>query len=75
MNDTLYPRPAKAFADKRRDLAPDVEAVFQAFSEAVFREGALPRKTKQPLTSRNIPTVFRVVPRLRSVTEQRHRRL
>jgi AhpD family alkylhydroperoxidase len=47
MNDALYPKPTKAFADKRRDLAPDTEAAFRAFSEAVFREGALPRKTKQ----------------------------
>lgn len=47
MNDTLYPKPTKAFADKRRDLAPDAEAAFRTFSEAVFRDGALPRKTKQ----------------------------
>jgi AhpD family alkylhydroperoxidase len=47
MNDTLYPKPSKALADKRRDLAPDAEAAFRVFSEAVFKDGALPRKTKQ----------------------------
>jgi hypothetical protein len=47
MSDTLYPKPTKALADKRRDLAPDAEAAFRAFSEAVFKDGALPRKTKQ----------------------------
>jgi len=26
---------------------PDVEAAFLAFSQAVFKDGALPRKTKQ----------------------------
>jgi AhpD family alkylhydroperoxidase len=47
MSDTLYPKPTKALADKRRDLAPDAEAAFRVFSEAVFKDGALPRKTKQ----------------------------
>ncbi|MGB3899247.1 MAG: carboxymuconolactone decarboxylase family protein [Mesorhizobium sp.] len=47
MDDALYPRPTKAFADKRRELAPDQDAAFRAFSEAVFKDGALPRKMKQ----------------------------
>lgn len=47
MNETLYPRPNKALADRRRDLAPDAEAAFRAFSETVFQDGALSRKTKQ----------------------------
>lgn len=47
MTDALYPKPTKALADKRRDLAPDAEAAFRAFSKAVFQEGALDRKTKQ----------------------------
>lgn len=47
MNDALYPKPTKALADKRRELAPDAEAAFRAFSEAVFKDGALPRKVKQ----------------------------
>lgn len=47
MNDTLYPKPTKALADKRRELAPDADAAFRAFSDVVFKDGALPRKTKQ----------------------------
>ncbi|CAM5271911.1 Alkylhydroperoxidase/carboxymuconolactone decarboxylase family protein OS=Afipia felis OX=1035 GN=BN961_00952 PE=4 SV=1 [Afipia felis] len=47
MSDTLYPKPTKALADKRRDLAPDQEAAFRAFSQTVFKDGALPRKVKQ----------------------------
>lgn len=47
MNDTLFPKPSKALSDRRCDLAPDVEAAFRAFSNAVFRDGALSRKTKQ----------------------------
>jgi AhpD family alkylhydroperoxidase len=47
MNETLYPKPTRALADKRRELAPDAEAAFQAFSKAVFQEGALSSKTKQ----------------------------
>lgn len=47
MNDTLYPKPDKALSDRRRNLAPDAEAAFRAFSKAVFKEGALSRKTKQ----------------------------
>jgi AhpD family alkylhydroperoxidase len=47
MNETLYPKPSKTLADKRRTLAPNAEAAFRAFSKAVFDDGALPRKTKQ----------------------------
>lgn len=47
MNEDLYPKPTKALAEKRRSLAPEAEAAFRRFSEAVFREGALPPKTKQ----------------------------
>jgi AhpD family alkylhydroperoxidase len=47
MHDTIYPKPTKALADKRRELAPEAEAAFRAFSETVFRDGALPRKVKQ----------------------------
>jgi AhpD family alkylhydroperoxidase len=31
----------------RRELAPETEAAFQAFSQKVFAEGALPVKVKQ----------------------------
>jgi AhpD family alkylhydroperoxidase len=47
MTDTIYPKPSKALADKRRALAPETDAAFRQFSDAVFRDGALPRKTKQ----------------------------
>lgn len=47
MNDTTYPKWTKTFADRRRNLAPDTEAAFDAFSKAVFQDGALSRKTKQ----------------------------
>lgn len=47
MSEDLYPKPTKALSDKRRDLAPDVEEAFRAFSKAVFQDGVLPRKTKQ----------------------------
>jgi AhpD family alkylhydroperoxidase len=34
-------------SEKRRALAPDTEKAFQAFSQKVFADGALPAKTKQ----------------------------
>jgi AhpD family alkylhydroperoxidase len=34
-------------AHKRRDLAPDVQAAFEAFGRQVFADGALDAKTKQ----------------------------
>ena len=47
MTETMYPKPSKALADKRRALAPEIDAAFRQFSDAVFRDGALPCKTKQ----------------------------
>jgi len=47
MSETMYPQPSKALAEKRRALAPETEAAFREFSRAVFRDGALPGKTKQ----------------------------
>jgi AhpD family alkylhydroperoxidase len=47
MTDQMYPKPSRALAEKRAALAPEAEAAFRQFSEAVFRDGALPRKTKQ----------------------------
>jgi AhpD family alkylhydroperoxidase len=38
-----YPRPTQALAQKRRQLAPEVEAAFRQFNQAVFRDGALSR--------------------------------
>lgn len=42
-----YPTPTRELAQKRRELAPDTEAAFQAFSQKVFADGALPAKIKQ----------------------------
>ena len=47
MNDALYPKPSRAIAEKRTQLAPEIDAAFRQFSDAVFKDGALPRKTKQ----------------------------
>ncbi len=38
---------ARALAEKRRALAPETEAAFRQFSQAVFRDGALAGGTKQ----------------------------
>jgi AhpD family alkylhydroperoxidase len=43
----LYPQSTKDLAQRRRDLAPEIEEAFQQFSKAVFQEGALSTKTKQ----------------------------
>lgn len=47
MNDHIYPKPTRETAALRRKLSPEAEAAFQAFSRAVFADGALPAKTKQ----------------------------
>ena len=47
MTQPLYPEASREIAAKRRGLAPDIEAAFQAFSARVFADGALPAKTKQ----------------------------
>jgi AhpD family alkylhydroperoxidase len=47
MSEGMYPSPTRELARKRRELAPEAEAAFQAFSQKVFAEGALPAKTKQ----------------------------
>ncbi|HET8727649.1 MAG TPA: carboxymuconolactone decarboxylase family protein [Alphaproteobacteria bacterium] len=47
MTDPLYPPPSRETARKRRELAPDIQAAFDAFSQKVFADGALPAKTKQ----------------------------
>src|ERR1043166_6865692 len=43
----MYPPSTRELARKRRELAPAAEAAFQAFSQAVFADGALPAKMKQ----------------------------
>ena len=47
MSENLYPSSTLELAQKRRELAPDAEAAFQAFSQKVFADGALPAKMKQ----------------------------
>ena len=43
----LYPQSTKDLAQRRRNLAPQIEEAFQQFSRTVFQEGALSTKTKQ----------------------------
>jgi AhpD family alkylhydroperoxidase len=45
--DSVYPASKPEIARKRRELAPDQQAAFDAFSKAVFADGALPAKVKQ----------------------------
>ena len=47
MPEALFPQSTKQLAKKRRDLAPEIEAAFDQFSRMVFKDGALPAKTKQ----------------------------
>lgn len=47
MSDSMYPSSTRELAQKRRELAPEAEAAFQAFSKAAFAEGALSAKMKQ----------------------------
>jgi AhpD family alkylhydroperoxidase len=47
MADSIYPQPTKTLAERRRALAPNIDAAFRQFSDAVFAESALPKKTKQ----------------------------
>src|SRR5947209_10851929 len=43
----MYPPSTRELAQKRRELAPEAEAAFQAFSQTVFADGALSAKMKQ----------------------------
>ena len=47
MSNEMYSKATPELAQKRRELAPKSEAAFQAFSQAVFADGALSNKTKQ----------------------------
>ena len=47
MVEAIYPRSTREISEKRRALAPEIEKAFQAFSQQVFADGALPAKTKQ----------------------------
>ena len=47
MDQFMYPHVSRELHVKRKELAPDIYAAFNAFSERVFADGALPEKTKQ----------------------------
>jgi AhpD family alkylhydroperoxidase len=47
MPETMYPPSSPELRHKRRALAPDIHKAWDAFSEHVFADGALPAKTKQ----------------------------
>jgi AhpD family alkylhydroperoxidase len=47
MSDSMYPQMTRELAETRRNLAPEIEAAFRQFSQAVFKDGALPGKMKQ----------------------------
>ncbi|MEP7376844.1 MAG: carboxymuconolactone decarboxylase family protein [Chitinophagaceae bacterium] len=46
-NNQLYPEATMEIAEKRAALAPEISEAFRNFSKLVFKEGALPEKTKQ----------------------------
>lgn len=43
----LYPHIDQELANKRTALAPEIMSAWKTFNNAVFKEGALPEKTKQ----------------------------
>ena len=47
MPHDMYPEASRDLAQKRRELAPETQAAFRAFSQRVFADGALPSKTKE----------------------------
>jgi AhpD family alkylhydroperoxidase len=47
MEHPMYPDTTRELARKRRELAPDIQSAFRAFSQSVFADGALPSKTKE----------------------------
>jgi AhpD family alkylhydroperoxidase len=47
MANSVYPPASRELSQKRRALAPDIETAFDAFSQRIFADGALPAKTKQ----------------------------
>lgn len=47
MAGTVYPETSPDMARKRRELAPEIQSAFEAFSRQAFADGALPAKTKQ----------------------------
>lgn len=46
-SDQLYPEATREISEKRAVLAPEITEASRNFSKTVFKEGALPEKTKQ----------------------------
>ena len=68
---SIYPDLTPDIRRKRRDLAPDQQAAFDAFDKAVFADGALPAKVKQIIAVAvahvtQSPYASKVTPRLLS---------
>ena len=47
MTSEVYPPATRQIGGRRRELAPEIHAAWDAFSQQVFADGALPGKTKQ----------------------------
>lgn len=47
MSEAVYHPATRELAERRKHLAPEINDAFEAFSKAVFAEGALSEKTKQ----------------------------
>lgn len=47
MSHDVFPQATPQMSERRRALAPDTHAAFEAFSKQVFSEGELPVVTKQ----------------------------
>ena len=47
MPESIYPPSSQDLASKRRELTPNIQSAFEAFSKSVFADGALSAKTKQ----------------------------
>ena len=47
MAGSMHPPTTPEIAQRRKQLAPHVHDAFEAFSRAVFADGALPEQTKQ----------------------------
>jgi AhpD family alkylhydroperoxidase len=45
--NSIYPETTPEIAGKRRGLAPNQQAAFEAFGRAIFADGVLPAKIKQ----------------------------
>ena len=48
-NGDVYPKASKELADKSTALAPEIMEKWSDCRKTVFKDGALPEKTKQPI--------------------------